>query len=100
MTTPAMNIPLDEEQRELLKATRRLLEEHAGEDHLRRCLDSGAAHDAELWGRLADLGLTSVLLDERWGGVGLAEHVLAPVLHVLGEFAVPAMKSSSRTACR
>ncbi|MGW0595097.1 acyl-CoA dehydrogenase family protein [Streptosporangium sp. NPDC002607] len=89
MTTPAMNIPLDEEQLELLKATRRLLEEHAGEDHLRRCLDSDAAHDAELWGRLADLGLTSVLLDERWGGVGLAEHVLAPVLHVLGEFAVP-----------
>ncbi|WP_214103703.1 acyl-CoA dehydrogenase family protein [Acrocarpospora catenulata] len=84
-----MNVPLDEDQRELLKLTRRLLEEHASEDHLRRRMNLDAAHDPDLWRRLADLGLISLVLDERWGGVGLGEHVLAPVLHLLGEFAVP-----------
>ncbi|GAA1019472.1 acyl-CoA dehydrogenase [Acrocarpospora pleiomorpha] len=84
-----MNVPLDEEQRDLLELTRRLLAEHAGEPHLRRRMDLDAAHDPGLWRRLAGIGLTSVVLDERWGGAGLGEHVLAPVLHLLGEFAVP-----------
>ncbi|MEO3858026.1 acyl-CoA dehydrogenase family protein, partial [Acrocarpospora sp. B8E8] len=85
----SLNVPLDEEQRDLLKLTRRLLEEHAGEDHLRRRMNLDAAHDPDLWRRLADLGLISLVLAERWGGAGLGDHVLAPVLHLLGEFAVP-----------
>ena len=80
---------LDTERRELTELSEDLLERFCTVDHLRASLDAGTAHSAELWSRLAEAGLTSALVAEEQGGIGLTASHVSGVLYSFGRHAVP-----------
>ncbi len=80
---------LDTERRELTELSEDLLGKFCTVDHLRASLDGGTAHSAELWSRIAEAGLTSALVAEDHGGIGLTASHLSGVLYSFGRHAVP-----------
>ncbi|MEV0326852.1 acyl-CoA dehydrogenase [Micromonospora echinospora] len=84
-----MTDSLDLDRRQLDDVTTELLQRHCGLDHLRGCLDAGAAHSASLWARMAETGLVSALVPGEFGGAGLTPRHLPGVLHATGYHALP-----------
>jgi alkylation response protein AidB-like acyl-CoA dehydrogenase len=74
------------EQEEIARTVRRLFKDRSAS---RRALEGGPGIDRELWGRLAELGLTGVSIPEDFGGsgMGLAEECV--VAEVLAGFVAP-----------
>lgn len=84
-----MKLVLTDEQEDLRAATRRLLTDHAPMPRVREIAVDGGDYDRDLWRRLAGLGLTGLIVDERHGG-GSAGHVeLCVVLEELGRALAP-----------
>jgi alkylation response protein AidB-like acyl-CoA dehydrogenase len=89
-TGPAPGVPEDDGGRaELVALAEDLLATHSGVEHLRGRLEEGRAHDAELWKRLVDADLVSILVPEAQGGAGLDPTYLSGVLYSLGRHATP-----------
>jgi alkylation response protein AidB-like acyl-CoA dehydrogenase len=79
-----------EEQEELRRSVRRVLEAHGGVAAARRVLGSELGHDAALWSALGvDLGLAGLAIPETLGGAGLGAVEIAAVLEELGGTLAP-----------
>src|SRR4051794_41433652 len=70
--TPTMNLELTEEQTALRDTVRRFLGEKATvAGHVRPLLDDPTGTTDGVWGGLAALGATGLLVDDEHGGAGM-----------------------------
>ena len=83
------------ERAELAAAVRDLLNEHCTEADVRRIMDTDDGFDRELWNRLAAQGITGLIVDADYGGVGLGAQELEAVAEVTGAALLPAPFLSS-----
>ncbi len=83
-----MEFGLSEEQRLFDEAVRGFLADRVPMEERRR-LAAGDGFDSALWGELVELGLTGVLVPERFGGSGLGVFDAALVAEALGGAAAP-----------
>lgn len=73
------------EQAELRAIVRRALEENSSSAEVRRAMASGADYDKDLWRLISsELGLTGLLVPERFSGAGATTQDLAVVLAEMG----------------
>lgn len=80
-----MNLELSDEQAALRDTTRRYLAEKAPiSGHVRELLDDPTGVDEAVWRGLADLGLTGLLVPERYGGAGMTMVEAGVVAEELG----------------
>ena len=81
-----MNFAFDDEQEALRAAARSFLADHSSPEQVRRAMESELGYDPEVWKRIgAELGWTSVILPEAYGGLGLGQVELVALLEVMGE---------------
>ena len=66
-----MEFALSEEQRLFADSLRSLLTDRVPVEALRRHAENGSGFDVGLWDSLVELGLTGLLVPERFGGAGL-----------------------------
>lgn len=83
------------ERAELAAAVQELLAQHCSEADVRRITDTGDGFDRDLWNRLAAQGLTGLIVDSEYGGVGLGAQELEAVAEVTGAALLPAPFLSS-----
>jgi alkylation response protein AidB-like acyl-CoA dehydrogenase len=82
-----MNFAFTDEQEELRSAARAFLADHSTSEHVRRAMESDLGHDPETWKRIGEeLGWTSVIVPEAYGGIGLGFVELVALMEVTGEF--------------
>ena len=80
-----MRFAFTEEQDELRRSVRRVLDAAGGVAAARRAMHTSELHDAELWRRLSrELGLAGLVIPERHGGAGLGWVELIAVMEELG----------------
>jgi alkylation response protein AidB-like acyl-CoA dehydrogenase len=86
-----MALVLTEEQVMLKDAARDFLQGRAPVSHLRELRDSGNADgfSRELWGEMADMGWTAILVPEEHGGLGYGYTGLGIVLEETGRTLTP-----------
>ncbi len=84
-----MRFSFTSEQQQFASGLRDMLEREFTAAHLRAVWESGVGHDPELWGRLAEMGVLSMMLPESDGGMGgdFIDTVL--LVEELGRAAVP-----------
>ncbi len=58
------------EQEAMRDSFARLLAEHADEDALRKAIDTKAGYDPALWQKMADMGITGLIIDPEYDGLG------------------------------
>ncbi len=81
-----MNFAFDEEQEALRAAARAFLADHSSPEQVRRAMESELGYDPEVWKRIgAELGWTSVIIPEIYGGLGLGQVELVALMEVMGE---------------
>ena len=79
-----MNFQLNDEQQQLQDSVGRLLADHCSFEQ-RRAIAAGAeSRSAELYGRLAELGVTALLVPEAHGGFGGRLEDVLPVMQACG----------------
>jgi alkylation response protein AidB-like acyl-CoA dehydrogenase len=79
-----------DEQVDLRRSVRKVLELHGGVGAARRAISSELGHDGALWSRLSgDLGLAGLVIPERLGGAGLGWIEVAAVSEELGATLAP-----------
>src|SRR5207237_1128262 len=79
-----MNFKLNDEQRQLQDAVRRIVSGERNHQQLRAVIDGASAWDARLWGELCEFGVPGMLIPEAYSGAGLTMVELALVAEVLG----------------
>jgi alkylation response protein AidB-like acyl-CoA dehydrogenase len=84
-----MEFAITEEQKAIQDSVERFLADNGDLESLRAATGEGAAHSKVLWQGLADLGMTSLLVPEEYGGLGLDILDAALVQEALGKFAAP-----------
>ncbi len=83
-------MPLSEEQHELQRTVRRLLERSADSASLRKAVESEAGYDTSVWSRLAgEVGAAALAVPERFGGAGFSVLESLLVLEELGRTLTP-----------
>lgn len=84
-----MRFSFTDDQRLFAEGLRELLAKECTPTHVRAVWEDGTGHSPELWRRLADMGVLSVLVPEAAGGLGgsLVDAVL--LVQELGRAAVP-----------
>ena len=60
----------DEDRTALTDAFRRLLNDRAGEAHVRRVMETPEGYDRDLWRQIAEMGVVGLLVGEEHGGGG------------------------------
>ena len=85
----AMTISVTE-RAELRSAVRDLLREECTEADARRVMNSEDGYDRELWAKLAAQGVTGLLVEPEYGGVGLGAQELEAVAEETGAALLPA----------
>ncbi|WKG05241.1 acyl-CoA dehydrogenase family protein [Mycolicibacterium sp. HK-90] len=83
------------ERAELAAAVRDLLHDECTEPDVRRVIGTGDGFDRELWRKLAAQGVTGLLVDSDYGGVGLGPLELEAVAEETGAALLPAPFLSS-----
>ncbi|MFV8231671.1 acyl-CoA dehydrogenase family protein [Mycolicibacterium fortuitum] len=83
------------ERAELAAAVSGLLHEECTEQDVRRTMSSDDGFDRELWRKLAAQGVTGLLVDAQYGGVGLGALELEAVAEATGAALLPAPFLSS-----
>lgn len=63
-----MSFAVSDEQRALRSAVADLMARHSGEAQVRTQMATDTGHDPTVWRELAAMGLTGLLIDERYGG--------------------------------
>src|SRR5215212_9089177 len=81
-----MKLELSADQAFLRETTARFLDEQVPVDELRRLRDDPAGFDEKYWVRGADLGWTSLLIDEQHGGGSISGDGLADLILIAYEF--------------
>ena len=84
-----MNTDLDPEVLELARTLRRMFATHAAPASLRALWDTESGRDPHLWRRLADMGVTALVVPVEFGGLGLGAGEGGAVMHEIGRAAVP-----------
>ena len=90
-----MNFEYSEEQNLLREQAQGFLQENCPPAAVRAVLDGDASHDAELWGKIAELGWTATVIPEQHGGLGLSYYELSVIAEELGRAVAPVPFSSS-----
>ena len=90
-----MDFALSEEQRMLQDSIRGYLESNCPLERVRETVEAGAARADDVWRGLVELGVAAVLVDERYGGVGLTLLDAALVAEALGAAAAPVPHAAS-----
>jgi len=85
----ARRLIMTEDQEALRAAVRDLLSDHAPWASVLARTESDTPYDIGLWGRLGDLGVTSLLIPQEYGGSGGDARDLAVVCEQLGAFVAP-----------
>lgn len=60
----------EEERKEMRATLARLLDRHYREGGVRRAMERGEPHNAILWSAIVEAGLTGVIVDPQYGGIG------------------------------
>ncbi|WP_166137611.1 acyl-CoA dehydrogenase family protein [Nocardioides ochotonae] len=85
-----MHFALTEEQIELGRAVRGLVERRAGSVDLRAAMESERGYDTELWQALAgQIGVAALAVPEEYGGAGFSSFETHVVLEELGRSLTP-----------
>lgn len=84
-----MHFHFDAEQRGARDSLRALLERELPPSRLRAEWDGTVARDPQRWRRMADLGVTGLLVPEQHGGMGLDETGMVLLLEESGRHALP-----------
>jgi alkylation response protein AidB-like acyl-CoA dehydrogenase len=80
-----MNFAFSEEQDELRRSVHRFLEDKSPETEVRRLMETTEGYDPAVWAQMAEqLGLTSLIIPERFGGAGFTYVELVVVLEEMG----------------
>ena len=95
VTPDAVTFSLTEEQRLLRSTVRELLTARAGSERVREVMLEHGGFDEPLWSELAQLGLTGLLVPERYGGAGSTFVEASIVLEELGRRLAPVAYLSS-----
>jgi alkylation response protein AidB-like acyl-CoA dehydrogenase len=85
-----MRLVLDAEQQQLQSVVRTMLATHAPAQRVREVIAEGDGYDRPLWKRLAgEMGLTGLVIPERYGGSGAGQVERSVVLEELGRTLAP-----------
>ncbi len=85
-----MHFALTEEQTELAKAVKGLVERRAGQTDLAAAIASDAGYDTALWGDLVEqIGVAALAIPEEFGGAGFTSFETHVVLEQLGASLCP-----------
>lgn len=84
-----MNFGLTETQTTLQNSARKFLAAECPIAEVRRLMETGAAHDEALWGKMAAQGWMGLLISEDFGGFGMGPVELAVVLEEMGRALLP-----------
>lgn len=90
-----MNFEFSEDQNMLRDQAQKFLAEHCPPTVVRKVLESGATHDADLWKKIVDMGWTAAVIPEELGGLGLSYLELCVIAEELGRVCAPVPFSSS-----
>ena len=83
------------ERAELATAVRDLLHDQCTEQKVRQVMDTDDGFDRDLWRQLAEQGVTGMLIDSDYGGVGLGSLELEAVAEETGAALLPSPFISS-----
>lgn len=90
-----MNFEFSDEQNLLREQARGFLASNCPMSRVRAALEADGAHDAELWGKVAEMGWTASVIPEEYGGLGLSYLELVVIAEELGRAVAPVPFSSS-----
>jgi alkylation response protein AidB-like acyl-CoA dehydrogenase len=80
-----MRFAFNEEQEGLRSAARSFLTDHSSPAQVRKIMESETGYDPEVWRRIGgELGWTSVIIPEAYGGVGLGYVELIALMEEMG----------------
>ncbi len=80
-----MRFAFTEEQEELRSQAHGFLGEFSPPEEVRKAMESDAGYDPELWGQIsAELGWSSVVIPEEYGGLGLSYVELVALMEEMG----------------
>ncbi|HEX7407612.1 MAG TPA: acyl-CoA dehydrogenase family protein [Candidatus Binatia bacterium] len=80
-----MRFAFNEEQEALRAAARDFLADHCSPAQIRKVMETDAGYDPEVWGRIgAELGWTSIIIPEAYGGAGLTYVELVGLMEEMG----------------
>ncbi|MFT4570745.1 MAG: alkylation response protein AidB-like acyl-CoA dehydrogenase [Hyphomicrobiaceae bacterium] len=96
----AMDFGFSPEQRELQSQVRRFLDAECPLERVRQIMSSSDAHDAGLWGKMAELGWTALVVPEAYDGLGLAWEDLVIVAEEMGRSLCPSPYLAAVAASR
>jgi len=81
-----MKFAFNEEQEELRESARSFLAAHSSSEQVRQAMASDLGFDPAVWKRIgAELGWTSVIIPEEYGGLGLGYVELVALMERMGE---------------
>jgi acyl-CoA dehydrogenase len=90
-----MNFQFSDEAEALRDQARRFLEDRAQRSKARAVMESGAAHDRDLWAEIVALGWTALRIPEAHGGLGLSVLELCVLAEEIGRTVAPVPFTSS-----
>jgi alkylation response protein AidB-like acyl-CoA dehydrogenase len=90
-----MNFEFNEDQNLLREQAQGFLADNCSPAVVRAVLDGDADYDAELWGKIVEMGYTATVIPEEFGGLGLSYLELSVIAEELGRVAAPVPFSSS-----
>jgi alkylation response protein AidB-like acyl-CoA dehydrogenase len=96
----AMDFGFTDEQTQLAEQVRRFVAAECPLDRVRAMVEGDSRHDSNLWGKMAGLGWTALVVDEAHGGLGLQWEDLVVVAEELGRGLVPSPFVSCASAAR
>jgi alkylation response protein AidB-like acyl-CoA dehydrogenase len=94
-----MDFRLTEEQELLQETLRGFIAAECPAPRLRELFEAGRGHDPALWKGLAEMGVSGLVVPERFGGAGLEQLELALVFEQAGGGALPAPLLGHSLAC-
>ena len=84
-----MQFSFNSDQQDFASALREMLDKECTAAHLRHVWDTGCGTDAQLWARLAQMGVLSVMVPESQGGLGATFVDTVLLLEELGRAGAP-----------
>ncbi|MBV1876917.1 MAG: acyl-CoA/acyl-ACP dehydrogenase [Pseudomonadales bacterium] len=90
-----MNFEFSEEQNMLREQARGFLQDNCSLKVVREVLEGDGAFNTELWQKVAEMGWTSTVIPEEYGGLGLGYIELSVIAEELGRALCPLPFSSS-----
>jgi alkylation response protein AidB-like acyl-CoA dehydrogenase len=80
-----MDFTFNEEQQELRSIATSFLADNSGPEQVRQAMESELGYDPQLWKQIGtELGWTSVIIPEEYGGLGLSYVELIALMEVMG----------------